>query len=706
MNFPGWPRRSVRRALGALSLGTALLAASVSSGTSLKATQEATAPAKAELKVPDEISEESIEAVDAGLAKTLAPYIATLFDVSQGSDARKKAASDLLTQANEISSINPEQEALKRQLLRIVRLVQASVLATEASNVQGTSASHQGQLTAAVIAAKNFLYSIPNGNSWIDYLHLTELQGGIAPAAVYEQVLKNLTPSSVMSPQQQIFAARLELQELKAALEVCLAAESFVGDDAQALADKQSRVDTLLTSLLAYEKQPLVADAEKARTAWRVLRTRYPAAADALRPVVNENYFNHNIHFTVSEDLLSRLIADYRSETGSIADCIMGAWVTGSQTTNVDVDVDIRPSMTTANFDLKVSGNTQSNTRASKSPATVWSNGNHYFWMSRSVTFDGYHIAATSPGFSVDTNTQTVGLATKYDRIPIVRGIVRRIASQKIAESKPQTEALTASRLREEALPKFEAETNTQLSTGNQTLQNTLDSLRRRGVAPDSISARSSNTHIAVSSRTIGVSRIGGSIQPPAALVVHGLAAQIHESALNNAVDALGFQGRDVPEKDFITELEKALSELLQRDIKLSDGKQAAEVAGEDTEPPSIFVFSKSDPIRARFEKGKVILSLRTGIKQEGREEIPEQNITIPVTLSLQGGMIVVEPGNIAVGGGDKARSVQIKRILARRIKRKELSPTVNLQAAGDKMLPVTVSRIDLSDGWLTVEVQ
>ena len=284
--------------------------------------------------------------------------------------------------------------------------------------------------------------------------------------------------------------------------------------------------------------------------------------------------------------------------------------------------------------------------------------------------------------------------------------IVRRIASQKIAESKPQTEALTASRLREEALPKFEAETNTQLSTGNQTLQNTLDSLRRRGVAPDSISARSSNTHIAVSSRTIGVSRIGGSIQPPAALVVHGLAAQIHESALNNAVDALGFQGRDVPEKDFVTELEKALSELLQRDIKLSDGKQAAEVAGEDTEPPSIFVFSKSDPIRARFEKGKVILSLRTGIKQEGREEIPEQNITIPVTLSLQGGMIVVEPGNIAVGGGDKARSVQIKRILARRIKRKELSPTVNLQAAGDKMLPVTVSRIDLSDGWLTVEVQ
>jgi hypothetical protein len=34
----------------------------------------------------------------------------------------------------------------------------------------------------------------------------------------------------------------------------------------------------------------------------------------------------------------------------------MGAWVTGSQTTTVDVRADIRPSLNTAAFDLNVTG--------------------------------------------------------------------------------------------------------------------------------------------------------------------------------------------------------------------------------------------------------------------------------------------------------------------------------------------------------------
>lgn len=55
----------------------------------------------------------------------------------------------------------------------------------------------------------------------------------------------------------------------------------------------------------------------------------------------------------------------------------MGARVTGSQTTDVNVNVDVVPSATTASFELKVSGNTRSDTKAVKDPATVWTSGNH-----------------------------------------------------------------------------------------------------------------------------------------------------------------------------------------------------------------------------------------------------------------------------------------------------------------------------------------
>jgi len=363
-------------------------------------------------------------------------------------------------------------------------------------------------------------------------------------------------------------------------------------------------------------------------------------------------------------------------------------------------------------FDLHANGNVQSSTVAQKSPATVWSRGNNNFWMNKSVVFDGRNVISTAADFNVDTNSQVTGLATKYDGIPIIRGIVRRIASQKIAESKPQSEALTAQKIREAALPKFESEANTQFSTANDTLNKMFASLERRGVSPDSTSARSSNTHMALSTRTIGVSRLGGSIQPPSALVATGAAVQLHESALNNSIDALGLQGRTILEKDLAKELEVALSDLFQREIKLTDGVPQPVENNEEPEPPTSFVFSTTDPIRVHFDHNQITLVLRAGVLQEGKDAIPEQIITIPIDMGLQGGKVVLEPGTIGVASKEETdrlkqitRANQIRRILARRMIRRELSPTIDLQAAGDKTLPVTVNMIQLVDGWLSAEM-
>lgn len=704
--FSGLHKRSIQRALGVLSLAAAMLAISASSSTTLQATQEETpAPADSALTIPDDLSAESLEAIDTELARSLNPKLAILFDATQPAEARKAAAAELTDAANKMNGTSAPLETLKRHLLRRTALMQAALLAMESSDLTGAPEASTNTLSEAVVAAEAMLTAMTNGDGWVTYLHLPELKAGSADDTLKKQVLANLSPGESLNSEQLLFLTRPALQKLKAALETSLAASLITGDEATVRAALKSQIDQLLTSIFAWEKSALAKDAENTRTAWRSLRSRFPAASEVIRPVVNENYYNHNVHFTVSEDLLSRLISDYRTESGCIADCIMGAWVTGSQTTTVDVRADIRPSQNTAAFDLNVTGNTQSSTKARKSPATVWTNGNHHFWMNRSVYFDGRHVDATGASFNVDTNSRTVGLATNYDRIPIIRGIVRKMAAQKIAESKPQSEALTASRLREEALPKFQSETDEQFSTGNDTLTKMLDSLERRGVAPDSISARSSNTHLAVSSRTIGVARLGGSVQPPAALVAKGAAAQIHQSALNNAIDALGFQGRAIPEKDFVTELEAALSDLFQREIKLTNGEPTPPAEGEEAEPPTIFLFSKTDPIRVRFDNGQIILLLRTGIRQEGKEEIPVETVTIPIAMTLQNGKIIIEPGNIAVTGRP-TRSVQIKRVLARRIVRKELSPTIDLQAAGDKTLPVTITNIQLADGWLTAEME
>ena len=704
-------QRRVARAVGALSVTLSLLVGSAVFPTTLEATSEARAVQVYELRVPADITEAAIEEIDAEMAKVAGPLLRTLFDVKQPAAERQHAATELRTLADSISASTPEKESLQRRLQRRVALMAASV---EASGVAGTNGSSAApNLPGDAAATVQWLNSIANGATWIAYLHLEGLQQPDVTVDVLNQVSRNLTLSDAMDADQKLFVSRPQLQQLKLAVDKAVRRTAFANDADATQGELQYQVDLLIQSLLNYEYDQLGAHAENARVAWRALRNDFPAAATSLRSVVNDNYFNHNLHFVVSEDLLSRLISDYRTETGRIAECILGAWVTGTQITNVDLRADIKPSGDRAMFDLNVAGNVQSSTVAQKSPATVWSKGNNHFWMNKSVQFDGRHITSSAAGFSVNTSSRVTGFSTKYDGIPIIRGIVRGIASQEIADSKPQSEALTAQKIREAALPKFESETNTQFSTGNDTLDKMYASLGRKDVSPDSISARSSNTHIALSSRTIGVSRLGGSMQPPSALIAKGAAVQLHESALNNAIDALGLQGRTILEKDLAKELEVTLTDLFQREISLTkkDDPQPAVAEGEP-EPPTSFVFSSSDPIRVHFNNNQITLVLRAGVLQEGKEAIPEQIITIPITMSLQGGKVVLEPDTIGVASREEAdrlkqvtRANQIRRILGRRIIRRELDATIDLQAAGDKTLPVTVTLIQLLDGWLSAEM-
>lgn len=712
MEFVSFIRdRRARRAVGSLFVAASFLVSSAVFPTDLHANSEtAVVVAESALKVPADITEESIEAIDSEFSKVAGPLLRTLFDDQKSSDERQKSATELRSLVNNLSAATTVKDSLRRRLQRRIDLISASIDASQAS-LEGSSTAAPN-LPNAASTIVTWLTTIPNGNSWVSYLHLEELQKADVRVDVLKQVSQNLTPSSSMDASQKSFASKPQLQQLKQTVDKMIRRAGFENDADAALGEQKHLVETLVASLLRYEHDQLGSEAEQARAAWRSLRNDYPTAASRLRSVVNDNYFNHNLHFVVSEELLSRLVSDYRSESGCIAECIMGAWVTGSQNTNVDLCADIKPSSNRAMFDMNVNGSVHSSTVATKSPATIWSQGNNSFWMNKSVFFDGRNVTSTAATFSVNTNSQVTGLKTKFDGIPIIRRIVRNIATQKIAESKPQSEALTAQKIRDAALPKFEDEANNQFSTANSTLNKMFTSLEQRGVAPDSTSARSSNTHMALSSRTIGLQRMGGSLQPPSALIATGAAVQLHESALNNAIDALGFQGRTILEKDIARELEIALSDLFQRDIKLTDGEAEPVKTDEEPEPPTSFVFSKSDPIRVHFDKNQITLVMRAGVIQTGKDEIPEQIITIPIDMSLQGGKVVLEPGKIGVASREETdrlkqitRANQIRRILSNRLVRRELKNTIDLQAAGDKTLPLTVTMIQLVDGWLSAEM-
>ena len=210
-------QRRVRRAVGALSITTSLLVGSAVFPTTLHATSDAPAAEVPELKVPTDITEESIEAIDGELAKVAGPLLRSLFDVNLPAVERQRAAAELRTLADNISAATPEKDSLQRRLKRRVALVSSAIEASGTAGAVGSSAAPN--LTGAAASTVQWLNSITNGATWIAYLHLDDLQKPDVSVDVLNQVSRNLTLSDAMDAGQKAFASKSELRQLKMAVD-------------------------------------------------------------------------------------------------------------------------------------------------------------------------------------------------------------------------------------------------------------------------------------------------------------------------------------------------------------------------------------------------------------------------------------------------------------------------------------------------------
>lgn len=688
-------------------------------------TDEATAPAEdAQQQLPAIPSQELLESLNPEIAANLN----LVWNIAEPDSARLAA----LQKLRPLIIALPEEQArpFRRQLLRWLEILEASFAASAVTDTQPQTDNFAAALTAAVEALRSTAKA--DDQQWLQQLPLAPLLQNPPPTAALEAFLESVRQHSDQPAAQREFLLSPAVQLVKTNAEKVHAATSTWPDDAATRSAQSATLKTLTAEILRNEIRPSADISERIRSQWRFLRTRFPKTADVMWPAVSSHVMNHNVHINISEGLLGRLISDYRTESGCVADYILGARVTGTQTTSVKITADVTPSANTAAFQLRLTGNTRSETAARKDPATVYTSGNHYFWIDKPFAFDGSRVTLGSSSFSVDTNSQTRGFRTKYDGIPLFGMIVRGAAKQKIAESKPKSEAITARKLRDEAQPKFDSESSAQFEQLNSDIQATLTALRAKDAAPDIINARSSHTHAAISSRSLGTARVGGSVPPQVPLSAEQGVLQIHESAVNATLDALSLHGRVVPADQLTEELEQALSKLLNREIKLrrdpevpatpapttepqtpaenaNASEEAADGESANDEPPTFWVFNGRDPLQVQFGGGRVTIILQAAIRREGQPDIARHSVLIPLAITLQNDKLVVTPDPIRIirtARTSVAVANQIRNIVQKRVKASESSAVINLQPNAEEPLPLTISSLDIEDGWLTLQVK
>ena len=584
----------------------------------------------------------------------------------------------------------------------------------------------------AAPAAPDPLANEPGAESRVakDASRLGQMIGGEAGDAV-ESLVNSMFDSSLSDEERlqasaDLLAAAQQLDQTDSGLRSAsrqisrrvrlvngaLAALAGQPADSEARALAQSLI---LRASVDFENSTGDVHAAVARRDYSALKSQYPAVLEAIRPVIMQEYFNYNIHMVLSEPMLSRLVSDRRSESGDVADCILGAWVTGCQVTDTDVIADIKPSRGRAQFNLIVNGRTVSDTQGRKSPATIYTRGNHRFTITKPTYFDGETFGTGQARMDVNARNQTVGIRTDFDNIPIIRGIARNIAAREVADKKSQAEAIAARKLADEGLPRFETEVGGKFAEANDLIQGKiLKNLRDKGVAPSSFSARSSETHWALSSRTMPPGSLGGTPPPFTPVPERGIAIQLHESALNTAINTLEIRGQMTID-EVIGRIEKALSDFLDRPVLL---RKEGETSADKTE----FLFTEQDGIRLRFDEGRAFILLRTGFYQPDMDRtIPRHAFEIPIGISLEDGMLNLVPPKTdpkgilslrpqAIQGRSSLRSVAQARGIAKGLidnTFKEpvirIEPDVIVKMGDGSDLRLTLTDLQLSDGWLTV---
>ena len=608
-------------------------------------------------------------------------------------------------------------EPLVRMHTRLNRRVTLAEAIVTTLEVNPATAHNErvGAARQAVVGAVDNLDNwltkdIRNGRPWLKYVKADQVRaisGGSVSMDVLSAVHTKLANADAIEDQaKRDFIKRTQFVQLKDSLDSYIAlarTEAPVVNQAELRATLASLVDSLETC----EEEQTSASAAEVRAAFLKVRKQAGDGGAAVGAALASHYFNYNFRVVASEKFLNKVIGYDHTDNGPVKDFILGANVSGNQTTTATPGIDLIPSKDSIAFYMTLRGATQTQTIGVTDQATVNTSGYHTFYVTKAVDFDGDKFATAPARISVNANNTTTGVRTEYSSIPIFGGIADSIARGEVADRKGRSEAIARDRVTTRVLPEFNSEVEAEFKKHSDALKNDIiPKLHEAKMFPTARSFTTSDTELWASTRQMSETELGGDDPTFSTTSARGVAIHLHESLINNSLALLPLGGRTLNEDELVAEISAALKQLLGRDINLkkSDGEES---------DPTQFVFPEKDFIRVRIDSGELTLLLQAGLKTDD-ETIPTQLISVPLTFAIEGSDLVLAAGDVSVAPVERPDSavVQIARAGIVRSKIQKALPTRKIDRNFDLKrkqggpVDFSITQVRPNAGWLSIVIE
>lgn len=172
-----------------------------------------------------------------------------------------------------------------------------------------------------------------------------------------------------------------------------------------------------------------------------------------------------------SSSLVQRYLSTERTQTQPVTKFLLGANITGQQTTVTHVRAVLVPCENQIQIDFINSGNVQSTTSGITPDAMVENVGQHQFEITKSAWFDGTSIR-TTPAYGIIRASQSpVRVRSSMTAMPLIGPIADRIAWSEVMRRSPEIADAVARDLASDILPQIDVATDSELSHANRKLQ-------------------------------------------------------------------------------------------------------------------------------------------------------------------------------------------------------------------------------------------
>jgi hypothetical protein len=464
----------------------------------------------------------------------------------------------------------------------------------------------------------------------------------------------------------------------------------------------EARIDALAEDVEAYLQNPQNADTHRAGMILGELAAsgQSPQVIQAVRRQLS--YPNAVIE--AHEQIVAAGIADPVNELGPVTDVILGTRICGNVQTVGYVNAELGNTASYAAIDVLMMGTAYSHTVGYNGPAIINSSGVTGLGGRKRLILDQYGMRAYPADSNACTRTTINGVSVTSN---FLAGIVQKIATKRVYQSKSQAEAIAAQRAESRLNTRMDEQSVNLIADANRQYQAKFrHPLLRVGAFPERLNFSTTGDRLRIEAVEADAYQLGAPTSPPASSEPADVTVRLHQSAINNFGSTV-LAGR-ILTRDELNRLMKSMT-----------GRIPPELQDEEERDWSI-TFAVERPIELAIDDGGLSITIRGDEYTSGENAYPAMNVTARYRLERndRGGLRAIRQGELEIfppdfkPGEDQLSASQqsLKTILERRfgkLFKPELpdKPTAGLELGGrwKGVGPLPLAALAADNGWLTL---